>query len=276
MYSEKFEKVIHGRNILPFFIMYDKKDHIPEYFEQLSEQDKKTYKALQTRINYDRGQKNRARKPEIIREAVGMVDLFTQNDPAKSLVCGYYRFQDKILLNIRQFKILFSCCKSQCNILLKTAGYNPIYGERPKAITLKILFGIEVKEHSKLKQWCFREIPGVERQPQQEVPEQEVQQELTQIEVPTKTPPKSFTVVYSPKNHNPYWPYTVVEAKPNNGTPIVGKQVNLDPYDSYPVNDVEIYFPEEATTSPLPDYDENYCDQYEPSGLLPPLTIDFL
>ena len=241
MYSEKFEKVIHGRNILPFFIMFDKKDHIPDYFEQLTDKDKETYKALQRRINYDRGQKNRARKPEIIREAVGMVDLFTQNDPAKSLVCGYYRFQDKILLNIRQFKILFSCCKSQCNIMLKNAGYKAVL-DRPKIAELRILFNVELSD-TFARCWSYREL-------QNTTPPQVIQSQ-------------SFTVETIPTAASPYWPYQIY------------KQVVLDQYDTNPVQDVELHFPEQdELTSPSPCCEEYEYEQYDPATNL--CAIDLL
>ena len=198
-------------------LMQEDKKNLPEYFDKLTEQDKLNYKVLQQHFTKDRFQRSNRRQADLVTRSLDLIDAFVQNDSARSLVCGYYRYSDKLLINIRQLKVLLCCCKSQCNIMLKNAGYKAVL-DRPKIAELRILFNVELSD-TFARCWSYRA--------------------------------------------SPYWPYQIY------------KQVVLDQYDTNPVRDVELHFPEQdELTSPSPCCEEYEYEQYDPATNL--CAIDLL
>ena len=221
--------------------MQEDKKNLPEYFDKLTEQDKLNYKVLQQHFTKDRFQRSNRRQADLVTRSLDLIDAFVQNDSARSLVCGYYRYSDKLLINIRQLKVLLCCCKSQCNIMLKNAGYKAVL-DRPKIAELRILFNVELSD-TFARCWSYREL-------QNTTPPQVIQSQ-------------SFTVETIPTAANPYWPYQIY------------KQVVLDQYDTNPVQDVELHFPEQdELTSPSPCCEEYEYEQYDPATNL--CAIDLL
>ena len=224
---------------------------LPEHFEQMAQQDKETYQTMQKKFDKDRHQRN-TRTIDNIHQMLEYIEAFTGGDSIKSLVCGFYRYKDKILINPRQLTNLIGCCKSQTNNLLKQAGYETL-PERPQVNELSTLFGTDVKDPT-TKQWSYRKVPS-----------------------------KSFTVQTCSNVPSAFWPYKITQNVPeqNNNQPEPVKEVpeqynnnpqsSLDPYDSQPAQDTEIHFSEQELPEqvPLTDYDDitdsyGVWNQYEP------------
>ena len=127
----------------------------PERFNQLSAADQEAYKKIQATFKRTA---HRINKAEIFPKIFKTVDYFVQKDKLRALVCGFYKVSyNKLLINVRQFKILLGSCKSQINNLLKKAGFITLL-ERPHAEELTKYLGLHPKD-PQVMQWSYRLIP---------------------------------------------------------------------------------------------------------------------
>ena len=236
----------------------------PLHFDKLCEHDKDAYRKLQQGFNQNFNQRNNRRQLAVIKQSFEEIASFTGSDKVRGLVCGYYVCKDKILVNSRQMKFLLGCCKTQVNFMLKNAGYETL-ALRPKMTEMHDIFGIDENDPT-LKQWSFRKICSSSTQPP------------SPTQLPKIVQSQSFTISTDSTADSSFWPYKVTPQVDYLEENSDDEQASLDPYDTKPVEDVEVNMPDQ---NELRDYDpyeqlnyDYYYDQYEPDNFTNLCEID--
>ena len=127
----------------------------PERFDRLNAADQDNYKKMQKEF-YNTLYTNQ--KTKSFPKVFAKIDSFVQKDPLRGFICGFFRVNvTKLLVNIRQLRLLLCCCKSQTNNLLRRAGFVPTQ-ERPKNSEVGSYLCLHPNDPS-IKCWSYRVIP---------------------------------------------------------------------------------------------------------------------
>jgi len=136
------------------------KDAIPQYWEMLTEDEKKEYRAMHQEFVNGAGKKNRNNRVDSFDYVLEIIKKYTERgderDWRRFLVCGVCWLDNAIAINTRQLRILISKCKSSINGSLLKMGYstNTSHSESWKVLYPKIPF---LKDHfTELRQWTIR------------------------------------------------------------------------------------------------------------------------
>lgn len=140
----------------------EKKFSNPQYFDLLSESDKKEYIELRDQL-FDPKYKNRRNKShEAFREVVQSIKKFVVrndgNDWKRSLVCGIIWLDKSIAINTHQLRLLVDKCKSSINGSFQDLGYKTVPTGADSAKELITKFPFMRNNFAELRQWTIRQM----------------------------------------------------------------------------------------------------------------------
>lgn len=140
---------------------FDQVSSLPNYFERLSDEDKKTYIFLRNAFSQPSCKNRRNKSSETFNEIVKALKAFVvQNnsgDVDRALVCGICFLGEAIAINTRQLRLLISKCKSSINGSFQALGYGTVPSGSDCTAALIRFFPFMKDNFSELRQWTIRQ-----------------------------------------------------------------------------------------------------------------------
>lgn len=134
---------------------------LPNYFDRLSDLDKKTYICLRNAFSQPSCKNRRNKSSETFSEIVKALKAFVvQNnagDVDRALVCGICFLGEAIAINTRQLRLLISKCKSSINGSFQALGYGTVPSGSDCTAALIRFFPFLKDNFSELRQWTIRQ-----------------------------------------------------------------------------------------------------------------------
>ena len=144
----------------------------PRYFEQLSSNDQKSYRFLQSQFLSKSCRNNRNQRVEKFNEILSLIKNFCiqsqnpENDNIRCMVCGLYWLpQGSLAINIRQLHILIDKCKSSINGSLQRMGYHMVTNQTEALRNLSHCLP-QIQNYQEIREWSVREIGVQTPQPE--------------------------------------------------------------------------------------------------------------
>lgn len=133
---------------------------IPNYFDQLTEEEKKEYIGIRQRFSLP-GCKNRRNKSnetflDIIKTIKNFVDRNPEREIERSLVCGIVWLDNGIAINTHQLSLITNKCKSSINGSFQALGYGTTPTGTESSTELVSKFSFMKKNFAELRQWTVR------------------------------------------------------------------------------------------------------------------------
>jgi hypothetical protein len=133
----------------------------PEYFDALSEADKHTYHVLRNTFSAPGSKNRRNRTVATFQEIIECIHTFVigtdANQQKRALVCGIAWLNNAIAVNVHQFSILTSKCKSSINALFQSLGYGTVLYGSEAAAPLLCYFPFLKSNFPQLRKWTVRQ-----------------------------------------------------------------------------------------------------------------------
>ena len=132
----------------------------PPHFEILSEDDKQMYARICAAVQAPSLRNKRNKRADDFRDVLEAIELFENHDIEgkwkRCLVCGLFKFENGIAVNISVLKRLIMKCKSSINGSLKAIGYPTV--SYKAANCEELLNGIPFLKGNvpELRQWTIR------------------------------------------------------------------------------------------------------------------------
>lgn len=146
--------------ILLYSGMSDSSNHRPAFFNLLSSKDQEKYIELQKKAANEENRYNRFRRLSTMREIFNAIRQFceTENEDKwkRYLVCGIFWYDDYVVINTRQLRILIAKCKSSINGALLKMGYETVHKKSIDFSFLTNYIPLLEKNHSDFRQWTIR------------------------------------------------------------------------------------------------------------------------
>lgn len=140
---------------------FDQVSSLPNYFDRLSDEDKKTYICLRGAFSQPSCKNRRNKSSETFNEIVKALKAFVvQNnsgDVDRALVCGICFLGEAIAINTRQLRLLISKCKSSINGSFQALGYGTVPSGSDCTAALIRFFPFLKDNFSELRQWTIRQ-----------------------------------------------------------------------------------------------------------------------
>lgn len=133
---------------------------MPNYFNQLTEEEKKEYLELRQRLSMP-GCKNRRNKSnetfmDIIKTIKKFVNGNSEREIERSLVCGIVWLDNGIAINTHQLSLITNKCKSSINGSFQALGYGTTPTGTESSTELIAKFSFMKKNFGELRQWTVR------------------------------------------------------------------------------------------------------------------------
>ncbi|OHS99576.1 hypothetical protein TRFO_33947 [Tritrichomonas foetus] len=132
----------------------------PQYWDILSDEDKKGYVILKNEINQINLKRSQKQQVESFQRTLNIIQRYAErkddNDWKRFLVCGICWMDGAIAVNIRQLKILVSKCKSSINGSLQKLGFLPAQSHIDLKLVLYPLLPLIKNDYNELRQWTVR------------------------------------------------------------------------------------------------------------------------
>ena len=132
----------------------------PPHFELLSEDDKEMYKKIMDAIQAPTLQSKRNKRLTEFEDIIEAIEVFENHEDVEKwkryLVCGLYRFENGIAVNISSLKQLIHRCKSSINGSLKDLGYDKVINKARTCTELIQAIPYLQKKANELRQWTVR------------------------------------------------------------------------------------------------------------------------
>ena len=132
----------------------------PQYWDILSEEDKKGYRKLQKDLQDLIKESGRSKFCKIFPQIVSILQKYItkndSNDYQRSLVCGIVWMDESLALNTRQLITTIQKCKSSINSGFQSIGYQTFPMEPNSAVKLMQVFPFLKNNMSMTRQWTLR------------------------------------------------------------------------------------------------------------------------
>lgn len=133
---------------------------IPNYFDNLTEDEKNEYLELRQKLSMP-GCKNRRNKSnETFLDIISTIKKFVIGNPEReierSLVCGIVWLDNGIAINTHQLSLITNKCKSSINGSFQALGYGTTPTGTESSTELVKKFSFMKKNFSELRQWTVR------------------------------------------------------------------------------------------------------------------------
>ena len=138
---------------------------IPQYFDRLSDADKKEYFELQKQISNPFCKNRRNRSLEAFKNVINLIHSYVvrndEGDKDRSLVCGALWLDSGIAINTHQLSIISGRCKSSINGGFQALGYGTIPSGADCTNEILSHFPFMKKNFQEFRQWTIRQkMPG--------------------------------------------------------------------------------------------------------------------
>ena len=135
-------------------------EQFPQYWDILSEEDKKGYHALKIELNPKRSKRYQDLHQESFQLALNKIKTYAERKDAddwkRFLVCGICWMDNSIAVNIRQLRLLFSKCKSSINGAFQKLGYLPAQSQVDLSVALYPFLPFLKMNYNDPRQWTLR------------------------------------------------------------------------------------------------------------------------
>ncbi|OHS96650.1 hypothetical protein TRFO_09797 [Tritrichomonas foetus] len=139
----------------------DKSDKQPNYFDQLSNEDKIKYQELKKQLSLPACKNRRNKSNETFQDMVNAIQSFVvrndENDITRSLVCGIVWLDNGIAINTHQLSIITNKCKSSINGSFQSLGYGTTPTGTESSTEIISKFPFMKKNFGELRQWTVRQ-----------------------------------------------------------------------------------------------------------------------
>lgn len=136
-------------------------NNMPLHWEILSKMDLSAYLSLR---NFFYEQIHKSRKGERLdsfSDKLNMIKKYIDSSDSdkwkRSKVCGIIFFEDRLIINIQQLRILLGKCKSSINGSLQQLGYTSLPQGAPFGQNAVSQYEFLVNDKSEVKKWTVRE-----------------------------------------------------------------------------------------------------------------------
>lgn len=134
---------------------------LPLYWQLLDRTDLEDYLKLKYLLEEDQGKSCKGERFDFFSQRLEQIKAYICKDEAnkwkRSLVCGIIFLKNGIAINIQNFKILLSRCKSSINGSLQQLGYNTSQSNLAMSEEIKQQIPLFSNSPVELKRWTFRE-----------------------------------------------------------------------------------------------------------------------
>ena len=151
--------------------MEEKKDKLPRFFNELSDNDKKEYLSLQEMFRSKFCRNNRNQRLQKFTEMLQAIQTYCiqpsnpVDDSKRCLVCGLCWMPNYLGVNIRQLIILLDKCKSSVNGSFQRAGYRVVSNNQEAMDELIRRIPILNNNFNEIREWTIRELTTMTPQP---------------------------------------------------------------------------------------------------------------
>ena len=183
--------------------------NLPFFWEILSADDQSTYMKISNALGAPTLKNKRNTKIDSFADAIEAIDIFQnhcEDDKwRRYLVCGLFKFDGGIAVNINQLKKLVRKCKTSINTSLKGMGYTIISGKSSECPELLQAIPCLRGNSAELRQWTVRYL-------------EEGRNEYNKRNDEYVTPPESMYGVDEPQNQQYSFALTVNDTTNNFNT----------------------------------------------------------
>jgi hypothetical protein len=132
----------------------------PRHLELLNKSDKHIYEKICEALAAPTNRDRRFKRLDDFQEILEAIELFENIDDddkwKRCLVCGIFRFDGGIAVNITQLKAMILKCKSSINGSLKRLGYTQVAKRTESAGHLVSAIPYLQRHSSELRKWAIR------------------------------------------------------------------------------------------------------------------------
>lgn len=134
---------------------------LPQYWQLLDRTDLEEYLKLRLKNEENVAKSKKGERIESFNQKLDQIKRYIERDNVnqwkRSLVCGAIFLKDGIFINIQNFKMVLSRCKSSINGSFQQMGYNANQCNPAAAQEIKSKIPFFSKSPNDLKKWTFRE-----------------------------------------------------------------------------------------------------------------------
>lgn len=134
---------------------------LPQYWQLLDRADLEEYLKLRLKNEENVAKSKKGERIESFNQKLDQIKKYIERDNVnqwkRSLVCGAIFLKDGIFINIQNFKMILSRCKSSINGSFQQMGYNANQCNPSAAQEIKSKIPFFSKSPNDLKKWTFRE-----------------------------------------------------------------------------------------------------------------------
>ena len=134
---------------------------LPQYWQLLDRVDLEEYLKLRLQNEENIAKSKKGERIESFNQKLDQIKKYIERDTAnqwkRSLVCGAIFLKEGIFINIQNFKMVLSRCKSSINGSFQQMGYNANQCNPAAAQEIKSKIPFFSKSPNDLKKWTFRE-----------------------------------------------------------------------------------------------------------------------
>lgn len=135
----------------------------PQFWNLLCSGDKEAYLALRASLSKPSYRNQRNHSGDRFLQVLDEVGVFVHSREAdkitRALVAGFYRLNNAIAINVKQFVCLYPKCKSSVNQSLQTLNFGAVPSKSDIAMEFFNLFPDMRNDFSFARQWTIRTFP---------------------------------------------------------------------------------------------------------------------
>ncbi|KAK8884180.1 hypothetical protein M9Y10_043286 [Tritrichomonas musculus] len=146
---------------------------LPQYWQLLDRIDLEEYLKLRLQNEENVAKSKKGERIDSFNQKLDQIKRYIERDNVnqwkRSLVCGAIFLKDGIFINIQNFKMILSRCKSSINGSFQQMGYNANQCNPMAAQEIKSKIPFFSKSPNELKKWTFREFKSSPEIPKPEI-----------------------------------------------------------------------------------------------------------